>query len=163
MKCGWNILVDLSSPQSKVCNSLFCWCTWVWLEILQNPSCESSTILTQLTKIPSSCPSRSQTPIDSTVLSGPVSSIWVDSKSNTQVPRLSTSKDPLASTNHICFVFLAQTRRHGQDAIYKLYSRPRDSSTRHSCNPGPTIWLFSHQTSGSSHTDNLKEIFSRKM
>ena len=34
MKCGWNILVDLSSPQSKVCNSLFCW----WLvEYFQEP------------------------------------------------------------------------------------------------------------------------------
>ena len=25
MECGWNFCVDLSSPQSEVCNSPFCW------------------------------------------------------------------------------------------------------------------------------------------
>ena len=47
---------------------------------------------------------------------------------------------------------LLRTHRHVQDVTYNLYSRPRDSSTRHSCLCDPTTSLFT------PHDEDISDI-----
>ena len=73
-------------------------------------------------------------------------------KSNIQMPYLSSPSDIKGSTNYICFVLLA----------HPSYSRPPSRDSSHVIH-ATLQHLFSHHTTRSSQTDNLKVNFLTKM
>ena len=103
-------------------------------------------------------------PIDSAVLLGPVSSRWADSLSNTQMPHLSSLSDtkgsPPIDKSYLlrlpCTKPIVMVQMSPINSIADLGTHLHviHATVRH---------LFSHHTTRSSQTDNLKEDFLTKM
>ena len=78
----------------------------------------------------------SDEPIDCAVLWGQ-SRLGELTQSQTQMPHLSSRSDikgsPRIDKSYLLRLSCSKPHRHDQDVTYNLHSRPRDSSTRHSC------------------------------